>query len=201
MIKNLLFIKSVIMLTLFLATCQNIFSTRTPEDPVNTRSDWIPAYTPEQVVTNFLNAITERNVENYAACFIDSSYSEKIYRFVPDPNVAADHGDIFNSWSLDKEEEVIRQAFALVPLDSTIVLSFTRDISEITASDSIVLVREYKFVLNHTQALLPTIFKGQSEFWLSEDSRGEWAIYHWLDNGVIPDFPSWSFLKVSLGGG
>lgn len=190
----------LIFLFLFVC-CQNPFSMREPESPKDPRSNWVPAYQPEQVIQNFQNAIAERNIENYIHCFIDSTSSNRVFRFYPDQNVAVDHPDLFGSWDLQKEMNVMQQAFSLIPSDSISKLLFIEKIREVITSDSVVLVHQYQLELNHAEITLPQVYQGQSEFWLTSDLGGEWAIYHWIDYDVLPDLPSWSNLKVSLGGG
>lgn len=174
---------------------------RDPEEPKDPSSNWIPAYNPEQVILNFQNAIAERNIENYMHCFIDSANSSRVFCFNPDQNVGADHPELFESWSLQKEENIMQQAFSLVPSDSISRLQFTEKIREVITSDSVITVQKYKLEFRHTETSLPRIYQGQVEFWLASDFGGEWAIYHWIDFDVDPDFPSWSYFKVSLGGG
>ncbi len=183
---------------LLLVGCKSIFSTRKPEPPVTSQSSWIPPLNPDQVLINLENAISERNVENYIRCIVNSSFSKRTFRFDPDPRVFADYPELFKNWNRDKEEAVIKQAFSLVPIDSVSFLNFTEEIKEIVASDSAVFVRKYRLEFHHTQSNLPKVYEGQVEYWLAPDQRGEWSIYRWIDNGLAKS-SSWSFLKAALG--
>jgi len=184
---------------LLLVGCKSIFSTRKPEPPVTSQSSWVPPLNPDQVLINLENAISERNVENYIRCIVNSSFSKRTFRFDPDPRVLADYPELFKNWNRDKEEAVIKQAFSLVPIDSVSFLNFTEEIKEIVASDSAVFVRKYRLEFHHTQSNLPKVYEGQVEYWLAPDQRGEWSIYRWIDNGLAKS-SSWSFLKAALGG-
>ena len=181
-----------------LTACE-IFSTREPEPPEDPRTPWIPPLSPEQVLINLQTAVSGRHVENYVRCFVNSSFSDKRFYFEPDPEVAANYAEIFLDWDLDKEEAVMQQAFALVPADSSSFLLFTEDIREVIASDSTVMVKQYRLELHHIQTGMSNAYEGQMEIWLAPDQRGEWSIYRWIDNGILGD-PPWSLLKASLGG-
>jgi hypothetical protein len=191
--------KHVLWISILILACENPFASRKSEPPVVQHSSWVPPHYPDQVMTNLQNAVVERNVENYIRCFVHPEYSEKVFRFDADPKEAADHPGAFDLWSLDQEQSVIQEAFSLVPIDSLIVLRFTEIVREILTPDSAVVVRRYQLELHHGQSSLPRMYEGQAEFWLTEDQKGEWSIYRWIDNGIV-GYPSWSFLKISLGG-
>ena len=186
-------------LLLLSTACKSLFSTREPESPEDPRSEWIPPLSADQVFINLQSSISDRNVENYIRCLVDASFSDRTYHFEPDPEVAANYAEIFRSWDLSKEEAVIQQAFSRLPPDSAGFLLFTEDVRETMASDSAVIVKKYLLELHHVQTGLSTVFEGYMEAWLAPDQRGEWSVYHWIDNGLTGQ-PSWSLLKASLGG-
>ena len=191
--------RHLIWILVFYVACKSLFSTREPESPVDPRSNWNPPLSADQVFLNLQNAIYDRHVENYIRCLVNPSYSHRNYQFEADAEIHETYSEIFLSWDISKEEAVIQQAFSLVPADSTCVLSFIENVREIVVSDSAIVVKKYKLELHHIQSTLPIIYEGQVEWWLAPDQRGEWSIYHWIDNG-ISGLPSWSLLKASLGG-
>jgi hypothetical protein len=142
----------------------------------------------------------ERNLENAMRCFAQEAYSDRRFAFVPDQEIASNHPGLFASWDLTQEETVFRQAFSLVPADSLSLLDFPSTVREAIVSDSAVLVREYRLVLNHPMADLPRRYEGQAEFHLSEDRKGEWVIHLWIDFKSRADSEPWSGLKAVLGG-
>ena len=180
-------------------SCKNPFRLRDPEPPVTVRSSWIQPLRPELVLENMQNAVHERNADNFVRCLASQEYGERIFRFDPDPKVAQDYPGLFMAWDRDRELAVIRQAFAIVPADSAAVLVWTEDVREFTAVDSAVTVKQYRLEFPHTRSDLPRVFEGHVEFRLAEDTRGEWAIYRWIDN-ALAESHSWSLLKASLGG-
>lgn len=197
------FVKSsfrhLIWLLFLCIACKSLFSTREPEPPVDPRSNWIPPLSADQVFLNLQNAIYDRNVENYIRCLVNPSFSNRNYRFEADPEIAANYSEVFQDWSLEKEETMIQQAFSLVPADSASILTFTENIREVVLSDSAIMVKKYRLELHHLQSTMPSVYEGQVEGWLAPDQRGEWSIYRWIDNGIT-GLPSWSLLKASLGG-
>ena len=182
-----------------LSACTNPFALRDPEPPVDTQSTWVPPLSPEQVMENFQNAVMEKNVENYVRCLADGSQDARSFRFVPDPEVAANYPTVFTAWSRETEEAVVQQAFSIVPGDSSSLLSFPEEVQEVMASDSAIFVRGYRLELQHTREGLASVYEGLGEFRMAPGQGGEWSIYHWIDNR-IGDVPSWSRLKASLGG-
>jgi len=182
-----------------LVMCEWPFATRDPEPPVSSQSAWVIPVSPEMVLSNLQKAIKEKSVEYYIRCLTDSSYSSKVFKFSPDPEVSAQYSGIFTNWTTQKEESVVRQVFSLVPDDSTCSLDMTLA-SETVASDSALLVVDYTLKIGHTGTVLTTgVFKGRSEFWLAPDVRGEWSIYNWIDHRTSDSEP-WSLLKAKLGG-
>jgi hypothetical protein len=192
-------LKLLIMPILFCMGCGNPFSIRNAEEPVNPSSSWTPPHSAEEVLTNLIKAIEERNIENYMRCLIDSSNSNAVFRFDPDPILAVEYASVFSDWNDQKEKVVMNLAFSKVPTDSLSKLVFTEDIKEISTPDSVVFIKKYRLELHHTDVSLPVEYRGQVEFWLTEDRQGWWAIYRWIDNS-ISDYRSWSYLKAVLSG-
>jgi hypothetical protein len=188
-----------VTLILFCMGCGNPFSIRNAEEPVNPSSSWTPPHSAEEVLTNLIKAIEERNIENYMRCLIDSSNSNAVFQFDPDPILAVEYASVFSDWNDQKEKAVMNLAFSKVPTDSLSKLVFTEDIKEISTPDSVVFIKKYRLELHHTDVSLPVEYEGQVEFWFTEDRQGWWAIYRWIDNSVS-DYRSWSYLKAVLSG-
>ncbi|MBN2417058.1 hypothetical protein JXO52_14560 [bacterium] len=177
----------------------DLFSTRDPEPPDTAQSNWIVPLTPEQVILNLQNAVYEKNTENYIRCLPDSSWNTADFFFEPDPEVAAEYGGLFQGWSLINEEAVMRQVFSLIPGGNTCYLLFSDEEWELYGSDEAIYSASYHLELDHTQAGVDSVFEGLAVYYLSPDSRGEWSIYRWRDNG-ISGRTSWSRLKAAFGG-
>jgi hypothetical protein len=181
------------------AGCRNPFALRKPEPPELARSTWTQPLHPEDVLDNLRSAVLERNADHFLKCLADPAFSSRDYRFEPDPGTAAVHPDVFSSWSREREESVMRQAFALVPEDSVCFLDWSETVRVFIAADSAVFVYRYRLDIPHGQSAPARRFEGLAEFRLAEDGRGEWSIYRWADNAES-GIPSWSALKAYFGG-
>ena len=177
----------------------DMFSLRDPEPPIDSQSNWVPPLSPDLVIVNLQNAILERNIENYIRCFANPSFSDSIFYFIPDPEVAAIHPEIFATWSLENERAVLQQLYSYIPDDSTSALLLTDDVLQNDQPDRAVLVGNYTLELHHTHGNWDRYYRGYLEFHMTPDRRGEWSIYRWIDDGIA-DSSSWSELKAALGG-
>lgn len=182
----------------FWVLCQSPFSIRDPELPKTVRSTWVPPYSPDLVLTNMKNAISEKNIENYTRCLIDSAYSRRNFIFEPSPEVFATHPAVFLYWNRTAEQSVMQQVNSLVPSDSILYVNFFDEGTDIISADSAVFNRSYHLEVHHTEGNIPVVFEGYSQFWIAPDERGEWSIYRWIDN-TSNELPTWSSLKASIG--
>ena len=176
--------------------CENPFSTREAEPPdAQTPSTFVSPTNPEFVFVNLQFAVSERNVENYIRSFVDSTRSQQRFSFVPDQGVQAVNPGTFVDWNLENERHYLSQVLQATPGDSVRSLSFAEESSSET-SGTATFTQNYELIFEHSQkGNIPTVFRGQSKFWLERNDTGDWAIYRWEDftNGVDP---SWSELKA-----
>ncbi|RMF67091.1 MAG: hypothetical protein D6743_05445 [Calditrichaeota bacterium] len=179
-----------------LAACANPFSTREPEPPEQNQSGFINPSIPEIVFINLQLAFQERNVENYMRSFVDTTRSQNRFVFVPDRGVAATNPGTFDNWTLENERLYLFQLFQATPAGAFSNLQFTEQ-SRTEGPDMATFTQNYEIEVRHSLQAnnVPTVFRGQSKFWLEKDQTGAWAVYRWEDftNGVDP---SWSELKV-----
>lgn len=178
--------------------CANPFTTREPQPPQKTVSNYIPPITPEMVFDNMRFAILERNAENYMRSFVDTTRSEKKFEFVPDQGVAAANPGVFQNWSLSEERLYITLLFQATPADSLHELRFDEPRVEEGATTA-TFTQNYQLIMLHTRQGegIPVLVKGQAKFWLEKNHTGDWAIYRWEDftNGVDA---TWSKLKALI---
>ncbi len=176
--------------------CANPFTTRDPEPPGQNPSTFIPPTTPEFVFINVQNAIRERNVENYIRSLVDTTRSSQRFAFVPDQGVAANHPGVFTSWGLADERRYLTNLLQATPADSGRSLLFT-EVDRDEGASSAIIEQRYVLVIRHTRqrGILPSMFLGQSKFFLERNTTGDWAIYRWEDfsDGINS---SWSELKA-----
>lgn len=194
--RNVIFILGLTLI--LISACDHPFSTRKPEKPNTNQSAWNPPHTPEDVLTNLIYAIQERNAGNYMRCFLNESSMSHVFHFEPDPEAAMLYPHLIE-WAREQEENMIQETFSMVPKDSSLYMQFPVIVRDVVAADSATLVRQYYWVIHHDNPAVPSRFEGQAEIWLAESSAGEWGIYHWIDN-AISDVPSISLWKAQFGG-
>ena len=72
-----------ILCTLLISGC-DIFTTRTPENPLNAGGIFTPPTSASLVIENLLNAIKEKNTENYILCLADTTRNARqSFQFYP----------------------------------------------------------------------------------------------------------------------
>ena len=190
----------LLCLGLFILNCQNPFSMREAEEPGKGETIRDPARSPVHLLSNFTKSISDQDADEYKRCLVDTAYSERMFRFIPDPTVQETYPTAFENWNTNREEEVMREAFLYVPDDSLSQLIFTENVHEVLAADSAEYIRQYRLELHHNRDDLPVVFEGQIHLRMTEDARGEWVIYYWKDRNVVVEQQGWSDLKAVLGG-
>jgi hypothetical protein len=186
-----LFVLAVLLL--IISGC-DIFSTRDAEQPNQPRSNFIPAVTPQDVLTNLQNSLTDLNVENYLACFSDSAFSDK--QFVFDPSTAALSRFPFlaEGWNKKDEQQYFLNMKNKVPEERQVTLNVLDLRTGSTQGDSTVVNGSYSLSVPHNDPAVPTLFEGEFSFSMNRDSRSVWTIHLWRDSRS-GEIPSWSELK------
>ena len=191
-------VRGLSMISLMYA-CTNPFQTREPNPPESGRLSWVPPRRPEIVLENLKNAILEQNVENYLRCLSDPTRNVLPFRFIADPQVAAENPGTFEFWTRDDERAYFSQLRAFLPDDSLHFLSLV-PVQFTQYADSALFVQNYTLTVRHTQQRqgVPGQVAGQARFWMGMDQFGDWSIYRWEDRS-LGDQPTWSVLKAIFG--
>ncbi|MGD0338495.1 MAG: hypothetical protein ABSB78_06875 [Bacteroidota bacterium] len=172
----------------------NILNTRTPEKPSESSSSFVPPTSPSIVIDNLVNAIRERNTENYINCFIDSTFSNYSFTFQAAQSAQTAYSAIFHDWNLTSERTYFENLCSRVPTGEESALILT-DTQLSIQSDSAVYTATYTLIIPHTVQDIDTKAQGTLMFLLSVDRNNNWAIHRWIDNATGNDF-SWSDLKA-----
>ena len=175
----------------------DMLKTRTPEEPtVGTQSKWEQPVTPEITIENLKNAIFDRNTENYIKCFVDTNFSDKSFKFVPNKEAKLQYPQVFVDWGLDDERNYFNnlKSSMLPGGNSSLVLS--GDFKGIW-SDSAIYAGEYLLVFEHSIKEIPQSAKGSLQFYLAPDKNRNWVIFKWVDVKSGENF-SWSDLKAKF---
>ncbi len=183
-----------VFMTMFTVLACDIFETREPESPTQAGSNFRPPTQPEVVLDNLQNAISERNTENYLRSFVDSTFSSRQFEFIPTQEAQSRYFTVFLNWSLDLEREYFENLRSQTVPSAFSTLIFNDGRFESLQSDSAEYNANYRIVFQHNRPDTPTEAEGTVLFYLSTDSRNNWAIHRWVDFKTGSDF-SWSELK------
>ena len=187
-------ITAYLALALALGAC-GLLKTRDPESPETGNTANPPAFTPETVISNLSASFADKNVNDYAKIFADTSSVGKQYVFIPTQKAAATYAGFFSHWTVDAELNYFRKAVASVNAAFAPVVSFSQP-PAVTQyhSDSTLYEADY------TVFISPKTFVGHARFYMVPNKNtGVWVIYRWEDlpltQSANPDTLSWSDLK------
>lgn len=186
--------KIVIILLIFLFGC-DLFTNRDPEEPDAARSNYIPATSSDILFSNLKSSMQEKVLENYMACFVDPSFSEITYVFIPS-NQAVVRFPSLVEWNIPAERQYFNNLINKTSTNAPIILDLQNEIKN-TTSDSAVFQYDYTVTLASTDENLPEVYRGNVKFYIYLDSRNQWAIGKWEDL-AIDSHPSWSELKGAM---
>ncbi|GAB4294941.1 MAG: hypothetical protein Kow0098_16860 [Ignavibacteriaceae bacterium] len=170
----------------------DLFETREAEQPDAPRDDFQPAVTTDLLIQNLVNSLRDKNVTNYLACFSDSSFSNRSFRFSASSEALSQFPELAQNWSLENEEQYFLNMANKIKDDLPITLSLSNVVSS-TQGDSVIYSAMYILNVPHSESF-PVIYQGDLQFTMIRDSRTVYVISYWQDNK--PDEgSSWSELK------
>lgn len=176
----------------YLAGC-DLFTTREAEPPDAPRSDYQIAFTPEILISNLVNSLKDKDIENYLSCLSDSSFTDKIFTFSPSSEALSQFPALGDNWNKKNESQYINNLKIKIPDKLPITLSLTNSSSSVHG-DSITFVASYSLSTPFSDATIPANYQGELIFEMVRDSRFVWSIYFWRDIKGS-NLPSWSELK------
>ena len=184
---------------LLLAGC-GLFSTRTPEEPDTGKSSFIPPTSAQIVVSNFISAISEKNVDNYIQCLADTAQSDKFYFFFkPSADAFSLYSSIYANWNLYSERNYFNKLISVMPREKKPQLVLNNSRFEVLLPDSAVFVADYDLIVEHQLNSVDKKFHGALQFTIFPRANGLWSIKSWYDLQNYQDsIQSWSFLKAQL---
>lgn len=186
--KKLVFI----IASLFISGC-DLFTTRDAEPPQKPRSDYQTAFTPEILISNLINSLKDKDIENYLSSLSDSSFTDKIFSFFPSSEALSQFPALGDNWSKKNESQYLNNLKVKIPDELPITLILSNSSSSVHG-DSITFVASYSLNVPLNETTIPTNYQGELIFELVRDSRFVWSIYFWRDI-KRSDSPSWSELK------
>ncbi len=185
--KKLIFILAVVSLS----AC-DLFTTRTPQDPVAPATNNVPATSPDILFNNFSSALEGKVLDNYMACFVDSSYLKKRFRFIASSGSTSQFPALA-SWNLDAERQFFRNLKSIASDGNSITLALSNPVNT-QFGDSAVYQYDYTLSLLAADKTVSGTYQGTALFKIFLDSRNQWVIVQWEDSRKN-NIQSWSDLK------
>ena len=169
-----------------------LFDTRNPEDPKQPRSNYQLATTPELLFENLKKAFEEKFIDIYISIFVDTSYLDRTYRFIPSASAALQYS-ILSQWNLEAERTYFNRIISIPAAGVPVTLTLTNQSAE-PGGDSARYQFNYSLLLPNNDESLPDEYRGVARFVIHVDNTNQWVITQWEDIEV-PEYPSWSELK------
>jgi len=178
-------------LCLNLMSC-DLFKTRSPEEPSQHSSNYIPPTDPSIVLQNMVNAFKDGDSFNYG-----QSFSEASFNFAPSSNAKSKYVIDWTAWNKQQEKNYFDKVQTELQNSSQVTLVFTQTSYGIP-SDSCDVTTQYQLNVPLKNPGVVKTFKGLAQFQLVRDSKnGNWSIQKWIDSdpGSTASDSTWSDLK------
>jgi hypothetical protein len=177
---------------LILQAC-DIFESREPENPNETKSSYRVPVEPTDVIENLKNSFKDKNSNDYKKNFSSGSpLVDRNFYFVPSNNVI---NNFPTDWTIAQEFQYFNNLVIRVPQDIPVTLTFSDEQYELQA-DSSVYSAKY-FISVPVQNSVPIIYEGNLRFIMTTDINSAWVIYYWEDIATQAS-KSWSELKFEF---
>lgn len=182
----------LVSLAMYLSGC-DLFTTRDAEPPQQPRSDYQTAFTPEILISNLINSLKDKDIENYLSCLSDSSFTDKIFSFSPSSEALSQFPALGDNWNRRNESQYLNNLKIKIPDQQPVTLVLSNKSSSLHG-DSITFIASYTLNAPIKDVTIPSNYQGELIFEMVRDSRLVWSIYFWRDIKRV-DSPSWSELK------
>ncbi len=172
--------KSIIifLMLLFMNSC-DLFTTRSPEQPDTPANSNIQATSPDILFQNLKSSIEQKVLDNYMACFVDSAFLKKKFKFIAALGSASQYPTLSN-WTLESERQYFRWQKAISQSGNSVTLTLANQ-SNIQYGDSAVYQFDYDLLLKANDQTISGDYIGTAQFKIFRDSRYQWVIVQWED--------------------
>jgi hypothetical protein len=174
----------------------DLFQTRDAQQPNQSRSNYQVATSSDIVIQNLINSMMEINLQNYLACFSDTSFSGKPFLFIPSSGAASLYPSFASPWDKKNESSYFTNLIVRIPSGLQVTLVITNPNSS-QVGDSLIYSASYTLNVPFIDSSIPSLYEGDLKFSMVRDSRLVWSIYLWQDIKST-QYPSWSELKGRL---
>ena len=146
-----------------------------------------------------MNAIKEKNTENYTSCIIPESDLVYKFQFVPSAEAIAVYSSVFEMWNINSERSYFLSLSTNIQQGTNPAISLTNQRFDVMSPDSSVFVSDYFLSLNLTTTSIPQEYEGTLQFTIVTKSDGLWYISTWIDTKKQDsNYDTWSILKANL---
>ena len=187
--------KVIFILILFFFSGCDVLETRDAELPDTQRKSCLPATTPDLLFLNLENSLKEKILENYMANFVDNSFSQLPFIFIPSSESVASFPGLA-TWDLQSEQQYFNNLIVGTKDNIPIILDLQNEIKS-SMGDSAIYQYDYILSLTPNNENLSSSYRGNVKFNIYLDSRNQWVVSRWEDI-KIGDNPTWSVLKGAL---
>ena len=174
-----------------------LFDTRSVEPPIDPRSNYEPPTSPDKVLTNLQSAVSEKNLNNYLKCLVDTVFSTKKYIYTADILSQIQY-PIFRYWNYTNEKNYFTNLLSLTNSQSTSILFWASGSTPTIYGDSAVFDSDYLLRIDHQKTNVPKTLTGNVRLVMSLDSRNLWSIHRWIDNKSLDSDTTWSVLRANF---
>lgn len=181
-------VRSLVLVATLIAGC-DLFQTREPEPPSQGTSCNLTPDDHEVVLKNLRCAMTERNVDNYVRCFVDTLLRPYVFESSPEEQLK------FTQWNLESERRYFQNMLSTVNGTPALSDSLYNKIVTPGPPASAVYFLKYSLFIPHLDPRAPHLVRGNMELYFAEDSLHRWSIYRWVDKKISAD-STWSYLKA-----
>lgn len=173
----------------------DVFSTRDPEPPEAGVGTWLQPDTPDRVIENLSNAVTEMNSGNYLRSLADD------FAFEPSQASRARDAALWQGWGRADEETYFSRLVASSSFSSGHDLQLLDQTVNVQGDEKYVFDANYILTVRHnrTSEEIPTEFQGRLIWEIEKSEEGLWYLRRWVDvDQESQSAASWSELKASF---
>lgn len=179
----------LLIFPIILLAC-DIFESREPESPDESKSSYRVPVEPTDVIENLKNSFSDKNSNDYKKNFSSGSpLVDRNFYFLPSSN---DLNIIPADWTVAQEFQYFNNLVIQVPQEIPISLTLTDEQYDLQA-DSAIYAAKYSISVP-IQNSTPVIYSGNLRFVMTTDINSAWVIYYWEDI-ANQGLKSWSNLK------
>ena len=183
----------VIAIILMLMHGCGIFDTRSPQQPTNTRSTYVPPTSPSDVISNLTFSIEEKNTDNYIR-----NLSTSVYTYVPDSKSQSQYFQTFQNWNVNSERSYFNNILAQMDPNASSNLFLSLLNTTLISSDSAVTTADYIVVFQHNRTNIPKSAVGNFRLIMKADQNNLFYITKWEDFRKNDTDFTWSELKANF---